>query len=303
MTMKSASEEFNIHSRIILDSIGAENGIRLTTAIMTYPRFVHAEHMRHRSFSFCVASSRAIPSKKFATLIRKSPSRPVWWGKNQPGMKAREELTGGRLLLAKLTWELAKQTNLAFHFAFRVIGLHKQVANRILEAWMPVTVLVTGTDWRNFYVLRCHPDAQPEMCAGADTCLKVYCESEPHPLQADQWHLPFMDDYIGEGCPLDLLKKVSVARCARTSYLNHDGRVDFAADSKLTESLIKQGHWSPFEHIATPLKSGMRSGNFRGWQQYRKEFRQENPELWDRVLDMKELLAQRQGSDGSKFAI
>ena len=85
------------NAKIVLDSVGP-NGARLTTFELSYPRFVHAELMTHRMFSRNSASSRAIPTEKLLARIKEDPAMPVWWGKNQSGMQAREELerrTGG----------------------------------------------------------------------------------------------------------------------------------------------------------------------------------------------------------------
>ena len=85
-------------AKIILDSVGP-NDARLTTFELTYPRMVHAELMTHRMFSRNSASSRAIPTEKLLARIEEDPVLPVWWGKNQSGMQAREEL---RRVLARV---------------------------------------------------------------------------------------------------------------------------------------------------------------------------------------------------------
>jgi hypothetical protein len=65
-------------------------------------------------------------------------------------------------------------------------------------------------------------------------------------------------------------RKVSAARCARVSYLTHDGKRDIEADLTLYDRLVEGGHWSPLEHVATPNRYGMGSlGNFHGWEQLR----------------------------------
>jgi hypothetical protein len=64
--------------------------------------------------------------------------------------------------------------------------------------------------------------------------------------------------------------KISVARCARVSYLNFEGKIDNEKDYDLHDRLMNEGHWSPFEHCATPTSSDTYSGNFLGWLQYRK---------------------------------
>lgn len=295
--------ETPISAKIVADSI-SETDCRLTTMITTYPRFVHAEHLRHRMFSFTVASSRAIPPKKFHSLVKDTPCLPVWWGKNEPGMQANWELEGDELKSVKVIWEEAKESMLAFHDRLMAHNLHKQIANRVLEAWMPVTVLFTGTDWKNFFKLRCHKDAQPEMQAVADCCLKAYVESEPELLKSDGWHLhlPFITKEEKSNQTLETNKQVSVSRCARLSYFNFSGTSDLEKDVDLHNRLAKNGHWSPFEHIARPdgERIPKRWANFNGWFSYRQSFLLENPERMP--LDLNALLQERRAL-GSKYAL
>src|SRR3954463_15005916 len=89
-----------IEAKVILDSI-SPFGKRLTTFVLTYPRFVHAEFMTHRAFSRNAASSRAIPAWKIRRSVRMDPAMPVYWGMNQPGMQAETELAGWRLAAVK----------------------------------------------------------------------------------------------------------------------------------------------------------------------------------------------------------
>jgi hypothetical protein len=69
--------------------------------------------------------------------------------------------------------------------------------------------------------------------------------------------------------------KLSVARCARISYLTHDGKRDLGKDIALYDQLLGNGHLSPFEHqgqaILEPWFDGLKCGSFgHGWRQYRK---------------------------------
>jgi hypothetical protein len=109
--------------------------------------------------------------------------------------------------------------------------------------------------------------------------LAAYRASVPQLIPAGGWHLPLIQDDERE-LPDDLLCKLSVARCARVSYLTHDGTRDHARDLELYERLLgggANGHWSPFEHVATPAPSAdCWSANFAGWEQYRKRFPQEH---------------------------
>src|SRR5947209_16675483 len=106
--------------------------------------------------------------------------------------------------------------------------------------------------------------------------LDAYRRSEPVRLALGEWHTPLIQPDEELTLPLETRLKISVARAARVSYLSHAGSRDHAKDIELYERLLgggSNGHWSPFEHVATPSSSaGEWSGNFRGWQQYRKRF-------------------------------
>jgi len=289
--------------RILTDSVGP-NRVRLTTWLLRYPRFVHAELLTHRLFSKNSASSRAIPTKKLMEQIRREPAVPVFWGKNQAGMQSREQLTGWRLALVKRLWLSARWGALLMAWLMTKVGFHKQIANRILEPWMFIEVILTATEFDNWFRLRCHPDAQPEIGWVAKEMKRQYDSTLPRCLVAGEWHLPlidFDDEVLAEpigntGQALvdgkadnkalcEYLCKVSAGRCARVSYLTHEGKRDMEEDVTLANRLSKAGHWSPFEHVAQAMpKNKCRhqdhdipscsttriwSGNLRGWTQYR----------------------------------
>jgi hypothetical protein len=279
--------------KIVADSISPA-GKRITTMVLRYPRFIHAEFMTHRMFSRNAASSRAIPVAKMLEMVKTDPAMPVYWGKNKPGMQASSELEGTELALAKQKWLMARDAALYYATLMDALGLHKQITNRVLEPWMYMTVIVTATEWANFFALRRHPDAQPEIKELADMMWDIYSVSSPRYLrrlsdltevageyvrvESFEWHLPFVTEEERQQLPLDTQKRVSAARCARVSYLNHDGsKPDIAKDLALFEKLAQAPHASPFEHQATPLQDPMeRSGNFVGYHQFRKELANEN---------------------------
>jgi thymidylate synthase ThyX len=264
-----------ITAKVVEDSI-AENGVRLTTMQLTYPRFIHAEFMTHRVFSRNASSSRAIPVAKMIEQVRTNPAMPIHWGKNQPGMQANEELQGEERLQAIRQWKLAAERAADSANIMNMIGAHKQVANRILEPFQYMHVIVTATEWENFFELRAHPDAQPEIHALALVMRTAKEQSAPRYLHDGQWHLPYVKlveraRYHGD---TDLLLKLSGARCARVSYLTHDGQEpEVEKDVALYERLVgsRPLHASPIEHQATPMESAHHwSGNLRGWMQHRK---------------------------------
>jgi thymidylate synthase ThyX len=267
-------------ARILLDSI-SEAGARLTTMEVRYPRFIHSELMTHRVMSRNSASSRAIPIKKMIAAVREDPAMPLWWGRNQSGMQAFAQIDDAARELAQAEWRHALDDALrhAERLAEKDIDLHKQLVNRLLEPFAWMTVIVTATEWANFFTQRTHEDAQPELKHVAGLMLAAYRASVPRSTPLGRWHLPLIQD-DERSLAEEELAKISVARCARVSYLTHEGKRDHAKDLELYERLVAggaNGHWSPFEHVATPLADPRgTSGNFVGWEQYRKRFPQEN---------------------------
>lgn len=272
-------------ARILADSVYYDQhnkGHRLTTFEVIYQRFIHSELMTHRALSRNSGSSRAIPIEKMLDRIVKDPAMPVYWGSNRPGMQAGAELDGPDLRAARIQWLLARDSAVEHAWKLHSYGLHKQLVNRVVEPWMWITVLVTATDFANFFTQRCHPDAQPEIRLVAELMKKAYNESVPREAKQGEWHVPLIqnDEIFSD---LEELKQISVARCARVSYLTHNGERDHSKDIELYNRLVSggaNGHWSPFEHVATPDPDdeycGQLTGNFTGWRQFRKYFPQEN---------------------------
>lgn len=259
-------------AKVIEDSIST-TGQRVTTLQLEYPRLVHAELMTHRTFSRNASSSRAIPVAKMIDQVRNNPATPVHWSKNQPGMQAREEVEEKDV--ARTLW--IKAANDAADHAERMmkLGLHKQVANRILEPFQFIHVVVTATEWDNFFELRDHADADPNIRALAVAMREAMRYHQPRLLDFQQWHLPYIKREE-RGMPIENLLRMSSARCARVSYLKHDGgspsiEDDFALYDRLVGS--NPIHASPTEHQATPDPMGVDRahwGNFQGWVQHRK---------------------------------
>ncbi len=262
-------------AKIVLDSL-APSGARLTTFELTYPRFVHSEFNTHRMISRNAASSRAIPVAKMIERVREDPAMPCFWGAAQKGMQADVELAGVARATAGREWLAARDEVLARAETLLALGMHKQLVNRILEPWCWITVIASATDWSNFFWLRCHRDAQPEIRKVAALALRAYRQHEPTSYIEGQWHCPLIQpDEAGRLTPEEMCQ-VSTARCARISYLTHDGKRDIEKDLELFERLKGGsggvGHWSPFEHVARAESMRARSGNFWGWTQYRKLF-------------------------------
>lgn len=294
-----------ITAKIIADSINSE-GIRMTTMEIEYPRFILAELNTHRMLSKNSASSRAIPVKAMHEQINASPAEPVYWGKNQAGMQAKEELTGTDLTDAQFIWKRAMQD--ATHWAWAMadrLKLHKQIANRITEPWMTMKTVISGTEWKNLWWLRCHADAQPEFHELAIKMRDAYLKSTPTLLNPGEWHVPYVNvyrsvdtnelvysDLAGQKLSVDQAKIISASCCAQVSYRKNDD--SFEKAEKIFQQLIQSQpcHASPVEHQATPMdldtymnyepetwedgvthvsaNGDLWSGNLRSWIQHRK---------------------------------
>ena len=292
-----------ITAKIIADSI-SEDGVRITTMELEYPRFIHGELLTHRMFSRNAASSRAIPIKKMIEQVERDPVWPSHWGKNQSGMQAKEELTGEALEEAHIWWDVAAGQAAERASMLDSTGLHKQVVNRVLEPFQRMKTLVTATEWSNFFELRNHEDAQPEIQLLAKEMLEEMENSTPALLKAGQWHLPYVDycEELGYTVPhdddyengrydltLEEARMVSASCCAQVSYRVLDRDIEKA--KKIFDKLItsEPRHSSPVEHIATPMPNDLLiskterngithvdrfdnawSGNFREWIQWRQ---------------------------------
>lgn len=290
-----------ISATTILRSINSSRPDKvLSTLLLRYPRWIHAEFMTHRQLSRNAASSRAIPVKKLIEDVMRDPAIPLWWGKNVPGMQAPEQLTGEDLSSVKELWEAACDEALHIAQAMSEHGAHKQLVNRLLEPFSHITVLVSATEWSNFLALRDHKDAEPHIAMLAREIRKELDRTDNiQTLHPNDWHLPFVTDFdkefayeaTGGDRPtiIDAMLKLSVARCASTSYKTVDG-FDMTLERAIQvyDKLVGSApiHASPCEHVAQADTWGSlegsnayaywnwhnpkQHGNFVGFRQHRK---------------------------------
>lgn len=291
-----------ISAKIIADSVG-KTGVRITTMELEYPRFIHAEFMTHRMFSRNAASSRAIPVEKARQKLIDEPAMPIRWGANQSGMQAKmadiNDTDGAQDLWLAARWAAIEASD-----GLAKLGLHKQWCNRLTEPFSHIKVVVTSTEWDNFYALRLHPDAQPEIMELARVMKEAHDNSDVKALQDTDWHVPYYHGGVWRGCgdhggervdqfgsTLGDALAISASCCAQVSYRTLDDSLEKA--KKIFERLIvsEPMHASPFEHQATPIPTRKGdltdyfqtegfthrdvngipwSANFRGWIQYRQ---------------------------------
>lgn len=285
-----------IFAKMICHSVSSVNGIELPTIFCRYPKFIHGEVMTHRDFSRNASSSRAIPFNRMVADIRSDMAMPEYWGANQKGMQAAGEIDD--IEGAKAVWRTAFEDVLPHaQYLHDKLNLHKQVVNRLLEPWAHINVLISATRWKNFFALRDHPMAQPEINLLAKAIKlelfekigTVIGESKSKVLQPGQWHLPYVKTEFDNGkayylvqigevhdekdyqiVPLDIAQKVSVARCARVSYTTFETGTfsKIADDLALYDKLVgaQPLHASPAEHQATPDELTVNRDGYEKWK-------------------------------------
>jgi hypothetical protein len=270
-------------AKVIAYSVNIHTNVPLITMQLRYPRFIHAEFMTHRMFSRNASSSRAIPIAKLIDDVEHDPVFPISWGTNKPGMQAGQELDTWERTQAQDAWASALNDAIKHARKMKDMNVHKQIVNRILEPYAYISVIVTATEWKNFFDLRISELAQPEIRHLAELMKKAQDEFDPdrirylHPsdyhapyLHPSDYHAPYLtDDELGE-YEDTFAMMVSAGRCARVSYLTHDGlEPDSQKDYALGMRLKADKHASPFEHQAIPLYDGQFRANFRSWESQR----------------------------------
>lgn len=295
------------YAEVVQQSKCAVTGKVITTFSVKYGLIIHSEFLRHRLLSRGVKSNRAIPASVIRKEVLNDPYIPIWFGANQSGMVAKSEVRYPKL--AKALWLGARYPAVAAHWlAEKLLNGHKEWCNRLLNPWQWVRETITATEWDNFYNLRIHPDAQQDIQVIAKAMYEAsttynYCEL----INSGEWHLPYVIrvrhpdgnlyyfDNDGKEITVIQALKASAARCARSSYDNHDKtKATVKGDMKLWDQLIESDpkHSSPVEHQATPVQDvlnldvnddcwpkgvthidssgGVWSGNFCGWIQHRQ---------------------------------
>lgn len=283
----------NCAVKVIADSMNPD-GQRLTTFQLEYPRFIHAEFMTHRVFSRNASSSRAIPVERMLKSVREQPAKPMHWGANQAGMQADKEndqsvkIPDGLLVAynafrgmstlqgelppvvdRQMAWKFSAWLAAEMSEALSDAGYHKQVANRLTEPFQTMKVVVTASEYANFFALRDHSMAQPEIQDLAATMIAAMNSAPPVHLEWGQWHLPYLTD-ADQVLTTNGKLMVCTAKCARVSYDRHDGEsANHLADFNLHERLVGSDpkHFSPAEHPAVAIRGQF--ANFNGFASYR----------------------------------
>ncbi len=265
-------------AKVLADSICEVTGKRLTTFQSTFGRPLLAELNTHRMLSRNSASSRAIPPEKQIERVKHDPWTPEFGGRAKgmvPGSLSEIKKSDAREIYLK-----AREKPLEAAESLIRLDVDKASINRLLESWLWHTVIISGTEWDNFFSLRCHKDAALEFQIIARKMQEAMLLSEPEPLRPGGWHLPLIDpgsELIEARTRQDLSwPKVSAGRVARVSFDTQNKVEEVGRSLDRANALSESGHWSPFEHPAMCLGTEVASGNFIGWMQLRKLFLNED---------------------------
>jgi hypothetical protein len=289
--------------RIERHSVSPE-GSELLSIVWRFPRRVLAEAKTHRTLpdgasvevtwdateddmSKNSSSSRAIPFERLVKDVLDEPFRPAWTVA-QRGMQGDYVTDGDVLTQADAIWHEALGNCAWYAQRLHRLGLHKQDCNRILEPFAWVTQIVTATrrSWNNYWSLRCHHAADPNIRTLARLSYLKALQSRPVPLTYGQWHLPFvpLDEQMAfrfeanAPTPLPPLIHKSIARCAWVSYDRPDRAAAEEDYERVVAKLLSERpvHASPAEAQATPLSRATAfampqlKSNLDGWLQARK---------------------------------
>jgi len=255
-----------VRADILLDSI-SKNGVRLVTFELEFPRYILPQVLTHRVFSRNTSSSRAIPVKRMIAKVVRNPAIPSVFYRNKKGMQSHNVHSLQWAVLS--LYMVAMWVAIAVAWVMSALKVHKQHVNRIIEPFSHTTMVLSGTDFDNFFKLRISKDAQHEIHDLAVT-MKTAMDNSIPSVRKDGIHAPYSPDNIEGMLTEKEVILVSVARCARVSYRSNT-TMKFSTtkeDVDLAEMLLKDGHLSPFEHIAIDNENGA-TANFSGWTQWR----------------------------------
>lgn len=258
---------------ILADSLNAETGDRwVTFEISNFPKVLLQELNTHRMLSRNAASSRAMPIAKVIERVKHSPYIPTF-RENQRGMVGKVLEDQERFDKAVHLYRCALDSAIQYAQQMAEMHIHKEAVNRLLEPFMTVPVIISGTEWQNFFRLRTSPDATPDFQATALLLQELYHSSNPKTLQAGELHCIYAE-HIPDDLPSGDRLKIMSARAARISYKNHgSNNIDLQKDLELAENLIKDGHLSPLEHIGWALSKEqalwLNTRNYQGFLSFR----------------------------------
>ena len=254
--------------KVVASSVFPLTGDVLTTMEIVVPGTMLEYIYKHRMFSCTNTSEYMLSAREILESIRDNPYVPTF--------RELKSVDSG-LAVAQKQWLELRDAAARQASEYITTGLD-HYAKALLRPFSWQTVVVTATEWEHFFALR-HNDKLTEIQVIAQLMYQAHSEGQPQIINSGEWHLPYIEF---EELGVDQVQKISVARCA------HPGERSSQDNIEIYEQLLKIGHFTPLEHVATPdtrifyrLQDYARilhddwsfrqsHGNFRGWRQLRK---------------------------------
>lgn len=226
-----------IEAKIVADSIN-QQGDRITTYLLTFPRFILAELNTHRVFSKNSASSRAIPFEKMVKMVEEDPFIPIAWQFDHKGMQGIEYVTEesdfGGISARNESWLSARDYAIQQAKDLNSMDTTKQLCNRLLEPFMWHTVLLTGTEFENFFELRCPQyEYKGETFKSKKDCVNSYTQGLGKGFEEDRNHLN----------SLTALDWLQINFSQAEIHMQALAEAMWDAYNESTPKLLKEGEW------------------------------------------------------------
>lgn len=221
-----------IQAKVIADSKN-EFGNRITTMVVTFPRFILAEFNTHRMFSRNSASSRAIPFEKVLKSVQETPFIPMAWQKDHKGMQGTEYFNHPDLHTIEHQWLMAKDEAVRTASILSIVGVTKQLCNRLLEPFMYHTCIVTATEWENFFALRC-PQYVVNVGGG---------NRPEDDVKARSWKDLMKNPYTYDFATQDVVERLSYNKGQAEIHMMALAEAMWDAYNKSTPKQLKAGEW------------------------------------------------------------
>lgn len=262
-----------IQSKIIKDTLNAYSDDRIVTFELVLPKYLVAEVNKHTVLHNSCQSSRAVPVAKMIQSVEENPFIPYYWQKPHKGMQGYEYYTNENKI-SQLREEWLNARDNAVITAKKLQNeVSKQTINRLLEPFMYVKMVLTGTEFGNFFNQRCpiflnNKGNKVKSRTGlgfgvdftstkgqADIHLQILAEMmhnemyyNSNPVESFE-HIPYD---IGKEYPLEARLHYSASQCARISFttITDDKQFSLERNLQLAQGLIVEGHAEPFSHQA-----------------------------------------------------
>lgn len=238
----------------LADSITVK-GARITTFELTYNRFFHADVLTHRTFSRTASNTFAQNPSALRKELASGKHQPYLFGRSHP-----VEITNEISKEFYRLWMEMSMVLSSYSEKLQELGVSRYLVNKPLETFSTVKVVLTSTEWQNFFHLR-DTKGLPEMEELVHDLRTEYKTTAPDHLAVGEWHLPyirpedkaFVEAEFAESDRNFILAMLSSVRCSNWStFVESLDHKTIREEIEIGQDLYRAGHLNTFEHVATP---------------------------------------------------